>query len=62
MEEKRYAVIESGVVTNVVAVDDENLEKYAEAIEGELVQSDTACIGDLYDGGEFVKPKKQEEE
>lgn len=46
----RAAVVENGVVINVVEVDDLSV------IEN-LVQSDTANIGDYYDGLVF-KPKE----
>ncbi len=49
----RAAVIENGVVVNVIVVDDltfaDNLPD-----EQELVESDTASIGDKYENGEFV--------
>jgi hypothetical protein len=47
----RAAVIEDGVVVNVIAVD------ALDALEGvTLVESETASIGDLYNGEAFTAP------
>lgn len=45
----RFAIIESGVVVNIALA----LEPQAE----NWIQSDTASIGDLYDGTTFTKPE-----
>jgi hypothetical protein len=50
----RYALVESGVVVNVVEVVEGD---GSTAQEGQaLVPSDTANIGDLWDGSAFQKP------
>jgi hypothetical protein len=50
----KYAVIKNGVVINIIEWDGETPYQYPE--EGvELIQSDTAGIGDKYINGEFVK-------
>ena len=47
----RYMLIEGGVATNAILVDDP-----AQFPSWTLVQSDTANIGDLYDGATFATP------
>lgn len=49
----RYVIIENGVVVNAVVAD--------EAIGG-WIQSDTANIGDLYDGENFTAPPTPQED
>jgi len=44
----KYAIIEDGVVANIA--------KANEALAPNWVQSDSAAIGDLYDGASFTKP------
>lgn len=45
----RYAIVESGKVVNVAVADS--------AIANGWIRSDTAQIGDLYDGKKFTTPK-----
>ena len=45
----RYAIVEGGVVVNVAASE--------QALEGNWIASETAAIGDLYDGEKFVRPE-----
>lgn len=44
----KYAIIENGTVTNVAVS--------SSALESNWVQSDTAAIGDTYDGTTFTRP------
>lgn len=46
---KRYAIVESGIVTNVAVA--------YEPMASNWIESDTANIGDLYINGEFIKPE-----
>lgn len=48
----RYALVKDGIVINAVEWDGET--EYAP--DGELVASDTAQIGDAYDGSVFTPP------
>ena len=50
----RYVIIENGVVVNAVVAD--------ESFNGGWVQSDTANIGDLYDGENFTAPPTSQED
>ena len=50
----RYVIIENGVVANAVVAD--------EAVGGSWLQSDTANIGDLYDGEKFTAPPTSQED
>ena len=50
----RYVIIENGVVVNAVVAD--------ESFNGGWVQSDTANIGDLYDGENFTAPPTAQED
>ncbi len=54
----RAVLIVSGVVNNAIAIDEEHRAEYEAALpQGTtLVVSDTANIGDLYDGSTFTKP------
>jgi hypothetical protein len=49
----RYVIIEDGVVTNAAVAD--------EPLGSNWLQSDTADIGDLYDGENFSKPPTPQE-
>lgn len=49
----RYVIIEDGVVTNAAVAD--------EPFGANWVQSDTANIGDLYDGVDFTAPPTPQE-
>ena len=50
-----YAVVKDGVVINRIIWD--GVTQYTYPEDGcSLVQSDTADIGDLYDGENFTKP------
>lgn len=44
----KYAIIENGIVTNVAVS--------ISALADNWIQSDTAAIGDTYDGTEFTRP------
>jgi hypothetical protein len=50
----RYVIIENGIVVNAAVAD--------EPFGGGWVQSDTANIGDLYDGETFTAPPTQQED
>lgn len=49
----RYAIVENGIVTNAVVAD--------EPFGDNWVQSETANIGDLYDGVSFTAPPTPQE-
>lgn len=49
-----YAIVENSVVTNVMEWDGES--KWAPPEGSTLVQSDTAGVGDTYDGTTFTRP------
>lgn len=44
----KYAIIENNVVVNIAVADDPLAESW--------VASESAAIGDLYEGGEFIRP------
>ena len=44
----KYAIIENNVVVNIAVADDPLAESW--------IASESAAIGDLYDGGEFIPP------
>ena len=48
----RYAVVQDGVVVNVVMWD--GVSEWAPPAACTVVQSDTASIGDAYDGEKFA--------
>ena len=50
----RAAIIRSGVVVNCILV-----ESMSHPVDGTLVASDTAGIGDLYDGKTFTRPVRE---
>jgi len=55
----RYAVIKNGIVINIIEWNGKTPYKYPE--EGvELIQSDTAGIGDKYIDGEFIKEEQSQ--
>ena len=47
----KYAIIENNVVVNIAVADDPLAESW--------IASESAAIGDLYEGGGFVKPPAQ---
>lgn len=49
-----YAVVNDNVVINVIVWN--GITPYAAPEGCALIQSDTAAIGDLYDGAVFTKP------
>ena len=51
----KYAIIKSGVVSNVIVLDPALADTWAHGGD-ELVQSDTAGTGDLYSRGKFTRP------
>ncbi len=49
---KRYAIVENGRVVNIAV---------SEApLAANWIESESACIGDIYTGGRFVKPSEDE--
>ena len=50
---KRYAIIVDNVVVNVAVSES--------ALAPNWIESNTACIGDLYVNGNFVKPTQEDE-
>lgn len=46
----RYAIIQNGVVVNVAVSE--------QALESNWIASETAAIGDLYDGQSFTRPQQ----
>lgn len=47
----KYAIIENNVVVNIAVADDPLAESW--------IASESAAIGDLYEGGEFIRPPAQ---
>ncbi len=52
----RYAIIENGIVANVIELDPKDEAAYEEASGANLIASDVAAIGYLWDGEEFEAP------
>lgn len=56
-EPKNYAIIQNGVVTNIISLLDSNASDFPEA-----VPCRDAAIGYLYQNGEFINPNPEETE
>lgn len=54
-EPKNYAIIQNGVVTNIISLLDSNASDFPEA-----VPCRDAAIGYLYQNGEFINPNPEE--